>query len=63
MEVEYCKVIPKRLIEVLNKVLLSFHGSFQVVLVVSTHNNQMNDNIKNDLIQLFNTIPTFATWR
>ncbi len=63
LEVEVDRVIPKRLIEVLNSIFKSSHGSFQVVLVVTTHNNQMNDSIRNEIVPLFQQFRSFVLYR
>ena len=54
---------PKKLIEVLNRVLVDAHGPFQVILIVNTHTNQMNDTIKNEIIDLFSKYRSFAMYR
>ncbi|CAF0792552.1 unnamed protein product [Brachionus calyciflorus] len=63
LEVEVDKVIPKHLVEELHKVFLSVHGSFQVVLTVTTHTNKMDDRIRKELLNLFMNVPTFVAYR
>jgi hypothetical protein len=52
IEIEINKVIPNKLKDVLNQVLYS-HGTFQMVLIVTTHNNTMNSQVKNEIFELF----------
>ena len=63
LEVEVNKVNPKKLIEILNQVILELHGPFQVVLIVNTHTHQLNDLIRNEIIDLFQKYNSFAMFR
>ena len=66
-EVEVNKTVPKKLIELLNRVLNSSHGSFQIVLIVTVHYNnnhhQMDDHMKNTIIKIFSQFSSFASAR
>jgi hypothetical protein len=63
IEVEVNKVIPKKQIEVLNKVMKELVGPFQVVLVVKTHTNIMNSMVKEEVHKLFSRFKSFAMIR
>ena len=63
LEVEVNQVNPKKLIETLNRVILELHGPFQVVLIVNTHTNHMNESIRNEIIDLFHKYKSFAMFR
>ena len=54
LEVDIVRVIPNKLIEVLNKIFNSSHGSFQIVLIVTTDAQEMNDIVKKEIYELFN---------
>jgi hypothetical protein len=62
-EIEIDKVDPARLIDSLNKSFVKCHGSFQVVLVVTTHNNYMDEEAQKNIVKLFAEIPTFCSVR
>lgn len=63
IEVEVNKVIPKKQIEVLNKVMKELVGPFQVVLIVKTHTNIMNQMVKDEVTRLFSRYRSFANIR
>jgi phosphatidylinositol-bisphosphatase len=62
-ECEVSKVIPNKLIECLNRIFVKSHGSFQVVLIVQTNTNEMNELVKRDIYELFNKYKTFSSVR
>ena len=53
MEVDVNKVVPKKQIEVLNKVMNDLVGPFQVILIVKTHMNIMNQMVRDEVERLF----------
>lgn len=59
-EIETDKVDPSRLVDTLHKSFQSTHGSFQVVLVVTTHTNCMNEIVRNAIIKLFACFPSYC---
>ncbi len=63
LEVDVSKVVPKKLIEVLNNIFQTSHGSFQITLIVSNDKNLMDDKIKSSTIKLFNQFTSFAMAR
>ncbi len=56
-------MVPKKLIEVLNNIFQTSHGSFQITLIVSNDKNLMDDKIKSSTIKLFNQFTSFAMAR
>lgn len=62
-EIDIDKVIPSKLMESLNKSFLKLHGSFQVVLIVSTNTNYMDESLQKQIVKLFSEIQTFCTVR
>ena len=63
LEVDIVRVIPNKLIEVLNKIFNSSHGSFQIVLIVTTDAQEMNDIVKKEIYELFNKFKSFSSVR
>ena len=63
LEVEVNKVIPSKLMNTLDKVFNSTHGSLQITLVVSNHHNIMNEEIKSEIIKLFSSYRSFAGYK
>ena len=62
-DIEVNKSNTNKLIEVLNRELVEVHGHFQVVLIVSTHTNQMNEAIINEILDLFQPFKSFGMFR
>jgi hypothetical protein len=52
-----------KLIDTLKKVLLSSHGSFHSTLIVNTNTNEMNPDIKSELIKLFRKFKSLVSVR
>jgi len=62
IECEVNKVVPKKQIEVLNRVMNEL-VPFQVILIVKTHTNIMNHMVKDECIRLFSQFKSFAMIR
>ena len=63
LEVDVVRIVPNKLIEVLNKIFISSHGSFQVVLEVTTDAKEMNELVKKEIYELFNKFKSFSSVR
>ena len=63
LEIDVAKVIPNKLIEALNKVFLTSHGSFQIVLMVTTDGKEMKELAKKEIYELFNKFKSFSSVR
>lgn len=59
-EIETDKVDPSRLVDTLHKSFQSTHGSFQVVLVVTTQPSCMNEVVRNAIVKLFACFPSYC---
>lgn len=62
-EIETDRVDPSRLVDTLLKSFQATHGSFQVVLVVTTHTNCMNEVVRNAIVKLFSCFPSYCFMR
>ena len=64
LEVEVNKVVPKKLIDLLHKTFqASYGGSFQLVLMITTHTGYMSDKIRAHIVKLCGQYRTMVAWR
>ncbi len=63
LDIDICRVNPIKLIQTLNKVLLSSHGSFQATLIAHTNTFDMKPEITSRLIMIFKRYNTLGSIR
>lgn len=59
-EIDIYKTNPNKLMDTLTRVFQSTHGSFQVVLVINTHTNCMNDVVRKVIVKMLASFRSYC---